>query len=238
MLNVADSGTVALDTKTGAKIWATRHPAVCTRPRLRAAVVYSGDNDNKIVELDVATGKQIGALTVSGLPTSAAVAAGVLYSANQDGTLTAFGSAASTPEASTPAASPISAPAASPVAGVEDGARLTFLWAAKFGSVANLLRARRSIWAPDIDDGHMWIVDRDGNSLGSWGKGGSAPGEFTFKKQGQDSWWGGIAFAPDGSFAIAECGNQRFETFDTHRTLVKSVGELGEGDGQFLSHPE
>jgi len=79
----------------------------------------------------------------------------------------------------------------------------------------------------------MWIVDRDGNPRPSWGKGGSEPGEFAFKMEGQHGWWGGIAFASDASFAVAECGNHRFDLFDAQRVLVKSIGAKGTGNGQF-----
>jgi len=115
------------------------------------------------------------------------------------------------------------------------GIQSAFLWVAKFGSIANLAFAPvGTIRASDLEVGHTWIVDRDGNLRPSWGKGGSKPEEFAFKMEEQHGWWSGIAFASEASFAVAECGNHRFELFDAQRVPVKSIGAKGTGNGQFL----
>ena len=56
--------------------------------------------------------------------------------------------------------------------------------------------------------------------------------EFDFVRSNGDA-YGGIAFAPDGSFFVLEAGNLRVQKFDRNRHFVKSWGEFGSGPGNY-----
>ena len=74
----------------------------------------------------------------------------------------------------------------------------------------------------------------EGKYLESWGKGGSARGELDLSDHRPNpDGWGGIAFAPDGSFFIADTGNHRVQHFDKKRVAVNEWGTFGTDDGQF-----
>jgi hypothetical protein len=89
------------------------------------------------------------------------------------------------------------------------------------------------IWAPVAGANHFLIFDRDGNYLESWGESGDGEGQFNFRHPWSDA-FGGIAFAPDGSFYVSEGGNRRVQKFDPDRNFVLSWGSFGPGEDQFL----
>lgn len=145
-----------------------------------------------------------------------------------------------------PAASASSAPAPSaastPMASAAPA--LTLLWE-KAGDTPPMGHDPATYW-PAIDpltgdiwvalgaNGLYWIFSPDGNYLRSFGEAGSGPGQFNFRRAAcPDCVAGAIAFAPDGSFYVADDGNNRVEKFDAAHTFVKAWGTFGSGDGQF-----
>lgn len=92
------------------------------------------------------------------------------------------------------------------------------------------------IWVSDGWDNQYWIFKSDGKFLEAWGRPGKGPGQFklTTNDPNPDG-VGAIAFAPDGSFYVADNGNDRVEKFDKNRRFVTTWGSFGTGDGQFAS---
>lgn len=103
-------------------------------------------------------------------------------------------------------------------------------------------------WWPDVDPltGNVWVANSfaheywiftpEGEFVGSWGKAGTGDGEFDFgAHRAQSQAVGAIAFAPDGSFYVADNGNHRVQQFDADRTFIRAWGTFGADDGQFAS---
>jgi hypothetical protein len=92
------------------------------------------------------------------------------------------------------------------------------------------------IWVAASRQNQYWIFSPAGKFLEAWGTAGSGPGQLalTTHDPNPDS-VGAIAFAPDGSFYIADNGNYRVEKFDKNRKFVLQWGSFGTGDGQFGS---
>jgi sugar lactone lactonase YvrE len=91
-----------------------------------------------------------------------------------------------------------------------------------------------SIWVADADNDRFQIFAPDGTFLEAWGTPGSGDGEFDFTTVD----WGGndqaaIAFAPDGSFYVADPGNHRIQKFGPDRTFLAAWGSAGTEPGQF-----
>ena len=118
---------------------------------------------------------------------------------------------------------------------------LTPLWSAG-GPAAS----RPMTWGPAIDpvtgdvwvaaswDSLYWILGPDGTYKESWGTKGSSPGQFDFvTADTTPAPFGSIAFAPDGSFYVADVGNFRVQAFDKDRNFVREWGGFGTDDGQF-----
>ena len=93
-----------------------------------------------------------------------------------------------------------------------------------------------NIWVAASRLNQYWIFSPAGKFLEAWGTPGSGPGQLalTTHDPTPDS-VGAIAFAPDGSFYIADNGNYRVERFDKNRKFVLQWGSFGAGDGQFGS---
>lgn len=81
------------------------------------------------------------------------------------------------------------------------------------------------IWVPSGFDSKFWIFSSKGKFLESWGSPGTADGQFDFVyKSGADREAdGGIAFAADGSFWVADTGNHRVQHFDKDRRFLESL---------------
>jgi DNA-binding beta-propeller fold protein YncE len=125
--------------------------------------------------------------------------------------------------------------------------RIEFLWQSTGGPDV-VVQPQGLAVAPD---GNLWVVDAgndrfqilapDGTFLETWGESGSAAGRFDFSAGSGDGsvrgGWrrGDIAFAPDGSFFVADTGNHRIQKFAPDRSFLTSWGSEGEGDGQFLA---
>jgi DNA-binding beta-propeller fold protein YncE len=91
-----------------------------------------------------------------------------------------------------------------------------------------------SIWVTDCDNDRFQIFAPDGSLLELWGTSGSGEGEIDFTTVG----WGGydegaIAFAPDGTFYVAEPGNHRIQKFGPNRGFLTAWGSQGPEPGQF-----
>jgi DNA-binding beta-propeller fold protein YncE len=143
------------------------------------------------------------------------------------------------PAATVPLASATAAPVASPKPA------LTLLWE-KSGPQQPTPCCQT--WSPAVDPktGEVWVADSfansywifapDGTYRGSWGSPGGGPGQLDFSAHRQDPQAvGGIAFAPDGSFYVADAGNHRVQQFDAHRRFVAAWGTFGSGEGQFAN---
>lgn len=91
-----------------------------------------------------------------------------------------------------------------------------------------------NIWVALGANGLYWIFSPDGKHVGSFGEPGTGPGQFNFQRTAcADCVAGAIAFAPDGSFFVADDGNNRIQKFDAAHKFVKSWGSFGSGVGQF-----
>jgi len=91
-----------------------------------------------------------------------------------------------------------------------------------------------NVWVAVSFEGIYWIFSPDGKYLGSFGAPGSGPGQFNFVRTAcLDCGAGAIAFAPDGSFYVADDGNNRIQKFDAAHKFVKAWGSFGSADGQF-----
>lgn len=92
------------------------------------------------------------------------------------------------------------------------------------------------IWVAASHANAFWIFDSAGKYLESWGTAGTANGQFEFEAKNEEKDpYGAIAFEPDGSFFVADTGNQRVQAFDKGRSFVRAWGTFGPGDGQFVT---
>jgi hypothetical protein len=83
------------------------------------------------------------------------------------------------------------------------------------------------IWVPSGFESKFWIFSPAGKFLESWGSQGTLNGSFDFvvpSASGREA-YGGIAFAPDGSFWVADTGNHRVQHFDKGRGFIESIGD-------------
>ena len=92
------------------------------------------------------------------------------------------------------------------------------------------------IWVADSFANVYWIFDPDGTFKESWGKPGTGKGQFDFSAHRPNPQAvGAIAFAPDGSFFVADNGNRRIQHFDPNRKYIGEWGAFGTDNGQFAS---
>lgn len=163
---------------------------------------------------------------------------------------------ASAPNPATPAPSvPTPAPTASPAASVAASIAPTALPVTAPPLVSLALRWKGSgpvgsktstyavttdpktgnVWVGVPFESHFWIFSPKGKYLESWGVGGKGDGQFDLLSHQQTLLGcGGIAFAPDGSFYVADVGNFRIEKFDKDRKFEKAWGQFGGDNGQFV----
>jgi len=97
-----------------------------------------------------------------------------------------------------------------------------------------------ALWVVDSNKGHFQIFTSDGSYLETWGTPGDGDGQFNFlasdhAAKGTPGGYGDIAFAPDGTFYVADTGNFRIQKFDADRAFLGSWGSEGTADGQFLN---
>jgi sugar lactone lactonase YvrE len=86
----------------------------------------------------------------------------------------------------------------------------------------------------DGPNSRFQIFEPDGTFVEIWGERGTADGQFNFVR-GNGEGFGAIAFAPDGSFWVADTGNARVQHFDADRNFVTAFGERGTNPGQLIS---
>jgi sugar lactone lactonase YvrE len=92
------------------------------------------------------------------------------------------------------------------------------------------------IWVASGFQNEYWIFKPDGTDLGAWGTAGAGPGQLALTThEVHPGGVGAIAFAPDGTFYVADNGNNRIEEFDKDRRFVRQWGTFGTGDGQFAN---
>jgi DNA-binding beta-propeller fold protein YncE len=116
-----------------------------------------------------------------------------------------------------------------------------FLWETRgdpddpLGNPAHLAVAPDgSIWVADGDNNRFVIFAPDGSLLEVWGTKGSGEGEFDFTTIGFGGYdQGAVAFAPDGTFYVADPGNHRIQKFGPDRGLLLAWGSEGQEVGQF-----
>jgi DNA-binding beta-propeller fold protein YncE len=89
-----------------------------------------------------------------------------------------------------------------------------------------------SIWVANGAESRFLIFAPDGTFVEAWGTEGAGEGEFDFSRDPTDG-LADIAFAPDGSFYVADSQNKRIQRFDQDRRFVSAWGGFGTGDGQF-----
>ena len=90
-----------------------------------------------------------------------------------------------------------------------------------------------TLWAIDGATNRFLLVAPDGSVRETWGEAGSGDGQFAFRRD-DGAVLGGIAFAPDGGFYVADAQNGRVQQFAPDRGFVRAWGEPGTGEGQFL----
>jgi DNA-binding beta-propeller fold protein YncE len=127
---------------------------------------------------------------------------------------------------------------ATPAAPSATANAIAFQWAAMgdpnhllYLPLAIALDPHGTLWATDAY-GQFQLFAPDGTYLETWGTPGTGDGQFNFVRPGGDS-YGGVAFAPDGSFDVVDTGNLRVQQFDKDRHFVKAWGGQGTGEGQF-----
>jgi streptogramin lyase len=79
------------------------------------------------------------------------------------------------------------------------------------------------VWVADTANGRFAIFGPDGTFVEYWEHLGSGPGEFILQRANGDG-YGGMEFAPDGSFYVMDVGNHRVEHFDSNRQFIKAWG--------------
>ena len=93
-----------------------------------------------------------------------------------------------------------------------------------------------NVWVASSFDNQYWIFKPDGTFVESWGVGGKGDGQFDLTTHDVNpDGAGAIAFAPDGSFYVADVGNYRVEKFDKNRKFVRAWGSFGTDNGQFTN---
>jgi sugar lactone lactonase YvrE len=93
-----------------------------------------------------------------------------------------------------------------------------------------------NVWVASSADSQYWIYKPDGTFVESWGTPGTGDGQLhLLTHDANPDGAGAIAFAPDGSFYVADVGNYRVEKFDKNRQFVKAWGSFGTDHGQFTN---
>ncbi len=97
-----------------------------------------------------------------------------------------------------------------------------------------------TLWVADANKNRFQLFAPDGAFLETWGTSGSGDGEFNFlasdhATKGTPGGYGDIAFAPDGTFYVADTGNFRIQQFGPDRAFIRAWGSEGTADGQFIN---
>jgi outer membrane protein assembly factor BamB len=234
---------IAYDIRTGAERWRATFDGIVRGGAIADGVVYlPADGERRTYALDASTGKELWRFELDGTVSGIAVAGGVVYSATDAGTIWAIGGDGSdiTPgpvpsvDATTAPSPQPSLPTASSTA---TGLAAEFLWEAAgpeepFIPTTMALAPDGNLWVTDPFNDRFAIFSPDGEFIEYWGRSGSDDGEFEFQRFNGD-WYGGVGFAPDGSFFTLDAGNRRVQHFDKDRTFLAKWGSFGKDPGQF-----
>jgi outer membrane protein assembly factor BamB len=248
-VNQQNGSVLAFDTTSGTVRWRVELGGIPRPLAVAGSVVYAGiDEENTIYALDIATGAELWRLPVDGaIDGSVAVADGVLYVNTVVGSIYAIGGTGISGEPASPVVvspeafpSPEATPSsvASPTGA--DTSPVEFLWQTEGGSLPFeqtgplTIAPEGQLWVADSQHGAFQIFGPDGTFVEKWGVPGSAEGQFNFVSPNSDG-FGKIAFAPDGTFYVADTGNQRVQHFAADRTFLGAWGTFGSEDGQFIS---
>lgn len=231
----------ALDATTGEVAWSFVPPKyVSAAPALVGDTLYFGGRDQRLYAFDAVTGAEQWELALDGeIDFGPVVTGGVAYIGTTFGNLYAIGGAGTATLAALTDGTPPSA-TASPAATPEVAGDLaTFLWGTTGGDTPLSqptgieLAPDGTIWVTNGVYNQFEIFSSDGAWLESWGVPGSGEGEFDFQTKDGDG-FGGVAFAPDGSFYVVEAGNRRVQHFSANREFLHAWGGFGASDGKFI----
>ncbi len=257
-----DNTVYAVDAATGEPVWTFETgDQVSAAPALVGDTLYVGGRDQNVYALDAATGNELWRFTVEGeIDFGPTVIGGVAYVGTIFGYMYAIGGSgdalpatpgigaaiadatpASTPAPATPAATPVATPEAT-ADGVASTELATFLWETTGGPeelskpASVTIAPDGMIWVADGGNSRFQIFDPDGTFIELWGVPGEGEGEFNFiRPNSSGDAFGSVAFAPDGSFYVADMGNQRIQHFAADRQFLHAWGGFGPADGEFLS---
>ena len=189
--------------------------------------------------LDAATGQELWRFDVEGGVTSMSLAGGLLFEGTDTGILYAIAGDGSTIRpgtipsvASPPPAVSAAVPAASPAAAAPVA---SFVWSATAPDPdfipAGIARAPDgTLWVADVVGNRFALFSPDGEFLDYWAP--SGPTKLLLRKSNGDP-FGGLAFAPDGSFYVLSVGDRTVLHFDAQRNLVGQWGGFGDAPGQY-----
>jgi outer membrane protein assembly factor BamB len=239
-----DAALYALDAATGTPRWTFQTDAdASNHPVLVGDAVFLTGHDGFVHALDATTGVERWRFTIEGQSdTSPVIVDGVYYVGTGAGELLAIGGSESaavtglTPQAE-------ASPTATVAADSGGTAAAEFLWqttggAQPFGKYTSGITVAPDdrLWVADGALNQFQIFEPDGTFVEAWGTPGSGDGQFNFLRANSDGdTFGAVAFAPDGSFFVADEGNFRIQKFDRDRNFLFAWGSAGTGDGQFLS---
>jgi outer membrane protein assembly factor BamB/Tol biopolymer transport system component len=243
----SDGHLYALDAADGSEHWRYRAGAgVISSPTLASSVIYLLDTEQSLHAVNALDGTSLWRLDVgAGAEKGPAIADGMAYFGNWDGTIMAVGAAGAATSASAPDS--VTAPELGSVLSVstvvhpqrasEDPGPPAWEASGPAEVTAGgppVVDPDGNIWVPASNLDAFRIFAPDGTYLETWGTSGSGDGEFDFTRS-DGSEFGDVAFAPDGTFYVADVGNHRIQQFTPERHFVRAWGSHGRGDGQFLS---
>ena len=222
---------MAYDLLTGDEHWRATFDGIVRGMALADGVLYAAAFDERtIYALDAATGAELWRFAVDGGPIGFAVAGGLLYVGTDAGSMYAIeGDGTALTPGPIPSAAVATPTLPSPAASATVTSVATeLLWEATSpeGSFLPTTMAQAldgDIWVTDADHDRFAIFTPDGEFVEHWGELGSDDGQLHFQRDNGD-WYGGVGFAPDGSFFTLDAGNRRVQNFDQDRNLLASLG--------------
>lgn len=237
----ADGAVTAFDLATRAPIWRAQLEGIVRAPVVTQHAVYAvSDSTAEVVALDRTTGGELWRYQLdNGVECCLAVTDGKVIIATRLGTVYAIAGDGS-PSTVGPIPSLVAAPSAGPVGPTLPAIpalTVPVQWVATNGisdytPTALAVAPDGRIWTAEGFADQFSIFEPDGTFVETWGKPGTGEGEFDLRRANGDP-YGGIAFAPDGTFYILDVGNYRVQVFDKDRKFVRSFGEIGSAPGQF-----
>lgn len=95
--------------------------------------------------------------------------------------------------------------------------------------------AAGNLWVPDATTDQVLMYSPDGQFLEAWGTPGDGAGQFDFAGDPVPLGSGAVAFDGAGNVYVVDSGNFRIQKFSPGRAFLRSWGEQGTGNGQFVS---